>query len=258
MSTRLPDKMILHRMGYYSNQEGIARRYIQEDDNWNIHLSNTRRFILNIVRKERPETVTVLGSGWLLDIPMQEIIRTGCRVRLVDLVHPPGVVDQLGGETSVSFEHEDITGGLPEMVWMMASEKPVPDTDQILQRIAALRYEPPVNPGLVLSVNLLSQLATLPFEFLQKKKIVTQDFFCAFTAAIQEKHLVFLKKNNAVLVTDFAELHRDRSGAVQREEIVGCHLPAGRKREEWLWEFDTGGNYKQGFKTSMQVVALHI
>ena len=176
MSTRLPDKMILHRMGYYSNQEGIARRYIQEDDNWNIHLSNTRRFILNIVRKERPETVTVLGSGWLLDIPMQEILRTGCRVRLVDLIHPPGVVHKLGGETSVSFEHEDITGGLLEMVWMMASGKPVPDTDQILQRIAALRYEPPVNPGLVLSVNLLSQLTTLPFEFLQKKKILKAGF----------------------------------------------------------------------------------
>ncbi|MBE0676535.1 MAG: hypothetical protein IH591_17910 [Bacteroidales bacterium] len=258
MRGSVPDKMILHRMGYHTNQEGIGRRYVREDDNWSDHLGNTKRFILNVIKKKEPDQVTILGSGWLLDIPLREILRTGVRVRLVDIVHPPGIVKSLDGEPMAELVTDDITGGLPAAVWEMAASKPRPDVSQVIEAIAALYYEPQYEPGLVLSVNLLSQLATQPFTYLVKKKLLRRDDYKMFAAAVQENHLAFLKKHEAILVTDFAEVYTDRYGAVTREQILGCRLPAGKNRKEWTWHFDTDGSYMQGYKTSMEVVALYL
>jgi hypothetical protein len=258
MSNMPPDKHILHKMGYYSNQEGIALRYIREDDNWNNHLSNTRRFIINAVKKVKPDTVTVLGSGWLLDIPVNEILNYASQIRLIDLVHPPDLVRSFAGNSSVILVNEDVTGGLPALAWDIAGEKHTNGAETIIEKVRLLRYEPDSDPGMVLSVNLLSQLATLPFEFLQKKKLIDDSDYSLFVAAVQEAHLGFLKKHSSVVITDWTEIQTARNGRVEREQIVKCRLPEGSRREEWTWQFDSTGTYKQGYTTEMQVVAISI
>ena len=246
------------RLGYYSNQEGIALRYIREDENWSKHLSNARKFIVSIIKKIKPKVVTVLGSGWLLDIPLREIISSGASVRLVDIVHPPGIVRSLAGDKAVTFSTSDITGGLISLVWNMSESGLKPGADQLLESVSMLDYHPDNDPGLILSVNILSQLHTLPFEYLVKKRIVEQEVHDAFAALVQEKHIAFLKKYEAVLITDIEEIETDRSGVPHSTLITHCRLPEGRQRKEWNWEFDTAGSYKQGFTTVMKVAALHL
>ncbi len=56
-------------MKYISDQKGILNRYLAEGNNWEAHLEKTRGFITGCLEKNKPETVAVLGSGWLLDIP---------------------------------------------------------------------------------------------------------------------------------------------------------------------------------------------
>ncbi len=258
MTPGVPDKRILHLLGYYSNQEGIALRYIREDDNWNEHLSNTRKFIDNVVKKVRPELVTVLGSGWLLDIPLKSIIRSGARVRLVDIVHPPGIVKSLAGEKAVTFVTDDVTGGLPSLVRDLSEKGRRYEAGHILESAASLEYEPGCEQGLILSVNLLSQLHTLPFEYLVRKKLVGEEAHDAFAALIQNKHLAFLKKYEAVLITDTEEIETDRYGVPHSTGILHCRLPSCRSRKEWTWEFDTAGSYRQGHTTVMKVTALHL
>ncbi|MFO7575970.1 MAG: hypothetical protein R6W67_12515 [Bacteroidales bacterium] len=258
MTSGVPDKKILHRLGYYSNQEGIAMRYIREDENWNEHLSNTRKFIVSVIKKVRPKVVTVLGSGWLLDIPLRNIISSGATVRLVDIVHPPGIVRSLANEKSVTFVTEDLTGGLPALVWDLCESGRKPESGHILEAAASLEYHPDTEQGLILSINLLSQLHTLPFEYLVKKKVLKQEFHDAFAALIQEKHIRFLKKHEAVLITDIEEIETDRAGMPHSNRIIYCRLPAGHSRKEWTWEFDTEGSYRQGFTTVMKVAALHL
>lgn len=245
-------------MGYYSNQEGIAMRYIREDENWNEHLSNTKKFIVSVIKKVRPEVVTVLGSGWLLDIPLSNIISSGAAVRLVDIVHPPAIVRSLADEKSVTFITDDITGGLPALVWDLSGSGRKPDASHILEAAAALEYNPDSEQGLILSINLLSQLHTLPFEYLVKKRISGQESHDALAALIQEKHIGFLKKHKAVLITDIEEIETDRAGMSHSRRIIYCRLPAGQSRKEWTWEFDTEGSYRQGFTTVMKVAALHL
>lgn len=254
----IPDKKILHRLGYYSNQEGIAMRYVREDENWNTHLSNTRKFIVSVLKKVNPAVVTVLGSGWLLDIPLKSIIGSGAKVRLVDIVHPPGIVRSLAGEEAVSFVTTDITGGLISLAWSLAESGAKPGADKLFEYVTALENKFDTDPGLILSVNLLSQLHTLPFEYLVKRKIVGQEVHDAFAALMQEKHIAFLKKYEAVLVTDIEEIETDRSGVPHRTAITLCNLPQGHSRKEWLWEFDTAGSYRQGFTTVMKVAAIHL
>lgn len=258
MKSPLPDKSILHKFGYYSNQEGIALRYIREDDNWISHLANTKRFIINSVRKIRPQVVTVLGSGWLLDVPVQELLMHTSRVRLVDIVHPPDILKKFGGNSAIDMVVDDVSGGLIALAWNMGESKIKPTFQEIISSLESLEYKPDDEQGMVISVNILSQLPSLPFEYLLKKKLITDDQYPVFAAKVQEKHLAFLKKNNGVLITDYEEVHTDRKGLNTKELPVYCKLPAGQKREEWTWQFDTNGSYKQGNNTEMRVVAIHI
>jgi hypothetical protein len=258
MKSGVPDKKILHRLGYYSNQEGIAMRYIREDENWNEHLANTKKFIVSVIKKVRPKVVTVLGSGWLLDIPLRKIISSGATVRLVDILHPPGIVRSLADEKSVTFYTEDITGGLPALAWELSESGRKHDGSQILEAAAALEYNTDSEQGLILSINLLSQLHTLPFEYMVKKRVLRQEYHDAFAAVIQEKHIGFLKKHEAVLITDIEEIETNRAGVPHSSQIIYCRLPAGHSRKEWTWEFDTEGSYRQGCTTEMRVAALHL
>jgi hypothetical protein len=254
----VPDKAILHKMGYYSNQEGIALRYIREDENWNTHLANTKRFILNSVKKSKPPLVTVLGSGWLLDVPVSEMLKYTEKIQLIDLVHPPDILRSFATNNSVIPLIADVTGGLAALIWQVAGSGDKQDAQLLLEKVKVLEFEPDREMGMVLSVNLLSQLPTLPFEFLKRKKLINPEHFHPFSTLIQEKHLGFLKKHDAVLITDFAEIQTARNGLITREQIVHCRLPAGSRRQEWTWSFDSTGSYKQGFNTEMQVVAIHL
>ena len=258
MSSLPADKRILHKLDYYSNQEGIGHRYIRERENWNGHLSNTKRFILNAVRKCQPGVVTILGSGWLLDIPVAAILESAPKIRLVDIVHPPEILSTIGGDSRIEPVVEDVTGGLPQLVWELVHAKQKPEAEEIIREVEGLDYSPAGDQGLVISVNLLSQLPMLPFGYLKKKGVVDADLYRAFAGAVQENHLRFLRKKEGVLVTDFAELKTARDGSVAREDVVHCRLPAGVKREEWSWKFDSNGAYHRGAKTTMQVVALQL
>jgi len=258
MTSILPDKQVLHRMGFYSNQEGIALRYIREDKNWKDHLTRTKRFILNAVKKTEPEVITVLGSGWLLDIPLKELIQTGARIKLADVVHPPQVLKSLAGEPMVEFINCDITGGLIALAHELSLAGRRLESEGIPALLGQLNYNPGSEPGMILSVNLLSQLTSLPSEFLQKKKILNPADAGTFTSVVQERHLRFLKKHDSVLISDFAEIHTNRSGEATRSELIHCRLPAGKMRMVWKWEFDTGGFYRQGHRTYMEVVAIHL
>lgn len=258
MTTTVPVKQVLHRIGFYSNQEGIAQRYLREDDNWKEHLSRTKKFIMNAIRKVQPQSVTVLGSGWLLDIPLGQMVKEGIRVRLADVVHPPPVINSLASETLVEFITCDITGGLITAAYKAAPARGSVTAEEAGLMLEQLDFSPDFEPGMVLSVNLLSQLASLPVEYLEKKRKIEAGVKDLIIRHVQERHLNFLKKHSSVLITDFAEISTSRTGVAESTSVIRCRLPAGKMRSEWRWEFDSGGSYRQGYKTAMEVVALYL
>ena len=78
----------IRRMGFIRDQQGIMNRYLRESARWKYHLERTRRFISDSFSGAEAETVAVLGSGWLLDVPLEDLCRRFRRVFLVDIHHP--------------------------------------------------------------------------------------------------------------------------------------------------------------------------
>ena len=71
-----PKISIYRKLGFYKDQQGILTRYLHEQSSWNEHLTNTKNFILEAVSSRHLESIAILGSGWLLDIPVMELARS--------------------------------------------------------------------------------------------------------------------------------------------------------------------------------------
>jgi hypothetical protein len=68
-----PGKIILHRMGYFSDQSGIVRRYAREEKAWEPHLRACKDLIIRAVTEINPCSIAVLGAGSLIDLPLDEM-----------------------------------------------------------------------------------------------------------------------------------------------------------------------------------------
>ena len=231
-------RRILHKMGYYNYQRGLIVHHLHDEGSWNTHLTNSRNFILKSLEIYKPTVVTVFGSGWLLDLPLMEINEMADEINLVDIIHPPEVKSQVADMKKVILREEDVTGGLIEEVWKRASRKTFLNKLRSFEEINIKKYQPGFDPGIVISLNILTQLETLPVEFLRKKSNADEESFHQLRKKIQQNHLAFLENNKSVLITDCAEVVTESSGKTSEIKSVLVDLPEGRIREDWTWNFD--------------------
>jgi len=250
-------RRILYRMGYYSYQEGLIYRHLRQKGGWDAHLSNCRSFILKAADLFNPRKITVLGSGWLLDFPIAEMLERNVEITLIDIVHPPEVKKQLEGIKRVRIVEADLTGGLIAEIWEKAGKLPLyrklHSTGII--NIPEYRLEDE-DPGMVVSLNILSQLDVLPVKLLRKKSSVSEEELLTFRKEVQQKHLSFLLKHSSVLITDVKEIYSDRKGQLTEEQTVVITLPPAGIKEEWIWNFDSTFTDYYGKKSVLEVVAM--
>ncbi len=231
-------RRILQRMGYYNYQEGLIYRHLNQGEGWNSHLVNCRNFILKSLDYFNPPVITVLGSGWLLDLPLKEITERAERINLVDIIHPPEVKKQVADFKNVILHEEDVTGGLIAGVWKNAGNRTFLNRLKSIDGITITEYIPAFETGMVISLNILTQLETLPVRLLMKKAITDEDSRLRFRRAVQQSHMDFLSRHRSVLISDYSELITESSGAVNRIMSVLIDLPEGDYSEEWTWYFD--------------------
>jgi hypothetical protein len=110
---------ILRRMKYLSDQQGIVERYLEEHEGWKLHLENTRSFILDCVKKYSPKTVVVMGSGWLLDVPLKELMEICERIYLADIWHPRQIRAMVQKYPNCILVYDDLTGGAVKQVYKL-------------------------------------------------------------------------------------------------------------------------------------------
>lgn len=244
-------------MGYYSYQEGLVYRHLRQKGGWDSHLENCRRFILKAAELLKPQRVTVLGSGWLLDFPLAELLEKNIEILLIDIVHPPEVRKQLEGIDRVRLVEADLTGGLIEELWEKAGRLPFYRKLHSIDTLNINEFRPAVeDPGMVVSLNILSQLDVLPVRLLRKKSSATEDELIKFRREIQQKHLSFLQKHKSVLITDVREIFSDRRGQLTEEQTVVVPLPGAEITEKWTWNFDSTYTDYYGKKSVLEVVAM--
>jgi len=193
-----------------------------------------------------------------MELPIAEIVERKIKINLIDIVHPPEVIAQTGNLENVNLVEDDVTGGLINEVWLKSSKYLFLRKLKSLEKIIIPEYIPDSDPGLVISLNILTQLESLPVEFLRKRSNVKEEEFLRFRTEIQKKHIGFLMKHRSVLISDIAEIVTDRSGNTDTIQTLVAELPEGRFSEEWTWNFDMKSTDYYNKKTVMKVCALTI
>jgi hypothetical protein len=249
-------RRMLNRMGYYNYHNALINRHLNQNGGWESHLVRSREFIMKALDLYKPDRVTVLGSGWLLDLPITEMIEKNIKVRLVDIVHPPDVISQAADLKNVELVEADITGGLIENVWREVAKHPFYKKLKSLENIIVPEYQPGYDPGMVLSLNLLTQLEYLLVLFLKKRASISREELSLFKSEIQKKHLDFLKKHHSVLISDISETITKKSGPTDTFPTLATNLPSSDFREEWTWSFDKAGSDNYTSSSLLNVVAL--
>ena len=249
---------MLNKLGYYDYQQGLIIRHLKQKSGWDSHLEKCRNFILKAADYYKPQRVTVMGSGWLLDLPLTELLETVNSITLIDIVHPPDVISQVSRLKNVRLLEDDVTGGLIYAVWKEARRAGLFRKMKTLRNIEIPKYTFNEDPGLLISLNILSQLHVLPLRYLKKICAAGDDEYDRFTQLVQQNHLELLGKYNSVIITDTAEVFTWKSGTVSEEISVLVSIPEGRVREEWTWDFDLKGSDFNEKRSVMKVTAVNL
>ncbi|GAB5389171.1 MAG: hypothetical protein Alpg2KO_21390 [Alphaproteobacteria bacterium] len=228
---------IARKMGYLSEAIAIRERFRRNHEAWEEHLRASQQCILDAVgltgmRRE----VLVLGSGLLLDVPLQTLSDRFDKVRLVDIVHLKEAETTASEYDNVELVSHDVTDLAEKFLSLVKARK----FDEAL----ALTAQPTDWIGgdvdLVISINLLSQLP-LPFISLLENKapeLLSSDDVIEFCDRIQRQHLEWLRAFQApVCVISDIEWRREDMDtgqvSVRRALPETIQLPA--PHAQWTW-----------------------
>jgi hypothetical protein len=249
-------RRILTRMGYYNYQNGLISRHLNQEDSWAYHLDQSRKFIIKAIELYSPEKITVLGSGWLLDFPMAELAERTGKIYLIDIVHPPDVIKQVSIFNNIELIEQDVTGGLIGEVWQRWSNYTFFSRPQTLKNLIVPDYKSAADPGMVISLNILTQLESLIIDFIRKRSKIKEEEINIFRTEIQKKHIDFLNKHKSVLISDYAEVITNRLGSITTIPTLLANLPPYQLKEEWTWKFDQTGEDLYNCKSQFKVFGL--
>ncbi len=245
------------RMGFVKDQEGIMNRYIRESSNWKNHLENSRNFIAGSFNNTEAESVAVLGSGWLLDVPLNHLVKRFKHIYLIDIHHPIQIRKKTAAMSQVELIEEDLTGGAIEQIWQLFREHKISLREQsITDQISLTPPLASIRPDALVSVNLLNQLDIILCDYIRKRGPFQQEFFTPLRTAIQAFHLEWISKKPGCLVTDTIEEVVDKNGTKSPKALLYTDLPNGIRHDRWWWDFDSQGTYHPGSRTRMEVQAV--
>ncbi|WP_439514678.1 hypothetical protein [Oceanibaculum nanhaiense] len=209
---------------YHAEGRGILYRYRRHRGAWHPHLEATKQVILEAVAAcPGRESVAVLGSGALLDVPLGELLAAFRRVVLVDVAHPWRVRLRAALTPRVALLDADLTGIGGAVSPGMEPPAP-PDLPAVCEA------------DLVISLNLMSQLAYVPVSQLELLG-QTEEQTDAFAAGLVRAHLGWLRRQpgRVCLITDIRRIVLDPQGGVigEIDPLYGLALPEGGT--EWNW-----------------------
>ena len=254
ITTRCPSH--IRRMGYLYEAIGLKCRYKRHPASWQNHLEKTRQFVLSAAGKsQRRGKVVILGSGLLLDVPLETLSSMFREVVLIDIVCLPEVHRRIKGYDNVIFLQQDVTN-IAETLYqnVQYGRRELPSARSVLPEIDK-------DTGLVISLNTLSQLTVVLRKYaLKKLKGLARDHVEAWCRQIIEAHYAFLRSLpcNVCLIADHRYTKRDRNGRItaQGSTISGISLPA--PDDSWTWNIAPIGEESRFYSKELDVGAWYI
>ena len=247
----------LRKMGYFADQQGIMNRFLQDSKAWESHLANSSRYVLNFIMKNKPGKVAILGSGWLLDVPLEELAEFSSELILVDIHHPRQIRHKFRNYSNVVFFEYELTGGSAYEVYNIVKEVNK-GIRKDLKNIECLGFKEELEADYFISLNILDQLDTVIIEYLQKFPGWPVEDVHVLRKNIQAAHIDSLPKGRSCLITDIEEIRVNKKGEKKHRPLIYTKLPEPKNLKSWLWEFDNARGYNQGEITHFRVNAIEI
>lgn len=243
-------------MGYFNDQEGIINRYIREADQWKQHLENTKEAILRSAGTKRKQKIAILGSGWLLDVPIAELSSMFEQVWLFDIKHPAQIRKRLEKIANIKFVEADISGFAVTIYNRLSKKTKSQFAIESIRPIFDFSLD---EFDMVVSCNVLNQLDILIIDYMKGMLRISTDTEIELRKLIQETHIHLLPKSRSCLISDVEELSVDeKNNSINRKTLVYTDLLPEKTENEWIWHFDTHLTYRRGVNTWFRVVALNL
>ncbi len=233
----------LKRMGYLKELISMDARHRRCREAWAPHLRECHDLIGKAMAGIGHRKVTVLGSGLLLDIPVEELAAAFEEVALVDILHLPQVEKRVRAWPNVRLVTLDLTG-VAEATWRHVTQGrtgPLPVPLASPQADAGLYAD----SDLVVSANLLTQLPLGPMGLVQNRGRGFYDGDVkAFAKRIVGHHLDLLMAlpGRVCLLTETERVIIGGSGGEGGDVVetidplFGVELPAAAVRKHWTWD----------------------
>ncbi len=235
------------RLGYAYESVAIQSRYERQKEAWLPHVKNCHSFF----KKLSGNSIVILGSGALIDIPIEELQKQFEKIYLVDIVHPRKVLKEFKDSQRVECITLDITG-LNKILGKKFSEK------QILEVLSKTNIEALPKSDVLVSCNLLSQLPLKPVHYIAKNiPSIDQKFL---KKKIQRQHIELLKEfsGRPFVISDVELAYRDASNHLaNRQDTVHVKIPL-ENEEVWYWQIAPRGEISYSYSADLKVLAGQI
>lgn len=216
---------------------------------WLSHRTMCKEFIQNESQKLTiKKSVLVLGSGPLHEIPIEYLSKTFEKVDLVDIVHLPATIKKWQHLKNIHFITADIT----------EIEKDLMVKKKAIEKIPTAFLNE--NYSLVISANVLSQLAYHLRNFLEKKSSpkLSEKELDLFANKVTENHFLYLQKFPCpvLLITDVETLVIDKQETIVQKETPYVDFSFPTAALEWWWNVAPIPEYAKDLAVKMKVAGF--
>jgi len=238
---------------YFIDQQGIMNRYLHEKEHWESHLKFCRSTILNSLPQVQSLKIAILGSGWLLDIPMAKLLQKH-QLTLYDINHPNQIKHKYRDYENVKFIEKDLTNGL---VSKARRSNSISEFKKHLENVKITNEFKQYD--YVISVNLLNQLDIILIDFLKMNFKAPDCEYIELRKKIQENHILSLPEKRSILISDWFEHLIDDSNKIHKSTpLIHTNIVDDKTFQEWIWVFDTRRKYRKEGNTHFSVRALSL
>lgn len=235
--------------GHLTESISLLSREKRCKKNWQSHRLQCQQFILESIKKAKNyESVLILGSGPLHEIPIDQLAREFKQVVLVDIVHLRSTKKKVSHLGNIEFIEHDVS----------EVEHHLRTKGELLDIIPSSFINN--DWGLVLSVNIMSQLPIHIENFIQKKlqNKFNQEDIENYLKKITENHFKYLSSftSPVILITDITTLYYNSKHETIQTDHNYAHLCLPPASDEWTWHIAPIPEFKKDIGIKMIVAAF--
>jgi len=245
-----PAPLSARKLGQLKESIAMEARYKRSEKQWQSHLTNSQ----NIIKKaathsNKHEEAIILGSGLLLDIPLDFLSMHYRHVYLVDIVHLKHIKKNIGHLKNVSIIEHDVTGLNDTLLKSVRKKNDITPSPSIPCLTS--------NTGLVVSANMLSQIHLAPVYYAENQLKFREDKLKRLAHNIIQSHIDMLKNTacKICLISDFKHFYQNNKHQVQDEESALMEISLPLPEKTWRWEIAPMGELHPDLSMSSLVYA---